>query len=333
MKKPRTAWVSMKKPRTARVLMKKPRTLRAGRRCMATASLAWTLPACELIEETTEILDSVVVAEVYVHAGKPEPGHTLVFAFLHGTLHGEALRPVSGAAVTITDASGRALRLSETDTSECVVESARVIGSCYHAGDPEAVEFEPGSTLFLDITLADGGKLTSQATLPGDFEVLAPSGSPCRLAPSTPLQTAWTKSAGARAYVNETLVYGMGEALEINRYLDGEPVEMVGVSATEADTAALFPDEYGTFSRFDLEPIVARALVGGLPDGTQASVAVVAIDRNYVNWARGGDFNPSGEVRRPSITGDGTGVFGASVTKYFQLEVSGATQGLPACEG
>lgn len=38
---------------------------------------------------------------------------------------------------------------------------------------------------------------------------------------------------------------------------------------------------------------------------------IAAGDRNYVNWLRGGRFNPSGMIRVPSVHGDGTGVFGS----------------------
>ena len=66
-----------------------------------------------------------------------------------------------------------------------------------------------------------------------------------------------------------------------------------------------------------------------------ASVTVTAANRNYVNWARGGNFNPSGRVSIPSVTGDGTGVFGATVTRTFEMVVdpdsSGAAYEVPAC--
>jgi hypothetical protein len=48
-------------------------------------------------------------------------------------------------------------------------------------------------------------------------------------------------------------------------------------------------------------------------------VAITAVERNFVNWVRGGSFNPSGTVRVSSIVGDGSGVFGAASTRRFTL--------------
>ena len=60
----------------------------------------------------------------------------------------------------------------------------------------------------------------------------------------------------------------------------------------------------------------------GLPDGVAAEVSITAVDRNFVNWARGGNFNPSGQVRVPSLFGEGTGVFGSTIGRTFRVIVS-----------
>ena len=65
--------------------------------------------------------------------------------------------------------------------------------------------------------------------------------------------------------------------------------------------------------------------------GVTAEVSITAVDGNYVNWARGGNFNPSGQVRVPSLSGDGTGVFGTTVGRSFDVLVSNESSGLPAC--
>ena len=83
---------------------------------------------------------------------------------------------------------------------------------------------------------------------------------------------------------------------------------------------------------FDHGTIVAE----GTPAFLKARVSVAAVERNYTNWARGGTFNPSGQVRIPSLRGDGTGFFGATVVKTMTVIVPphpswpGAEQ-LPAC--
>ena len=76
---------------------------------------------------------------------------------------------------------------------------------------------------------------------------------------------------------------------------------------------------------------LAIRLQGGLPAGSTAELAITAVDRNYVNWARGGNFNPSGQVRIPSLSGDGTGVFGSTVGRGFDILVTDRPSGLPAC--
>lgn len=58
---------------------------------------------------------------------------------------------------------------------------------------------------------------------------------------------------------------------------------------------------------------------------------MAAGDRNYVNWVRGGNFNPSGQVRVPSIVGDGTGVF-ASLVSRERILVTRDEASAPSCE-
>ena len=62
-------------------------------------------------------------------------------------------------------------------------------------------------------------------------------------------------------------------------------------------------------------------------------MSIAAADRNYVNWVRGGNFNPSGQVRVPSVRGDGTGVFAATVVRSLRVFAAppGAPYDLPLC--
>ena len=129
---------------------------------------------------------------------------------------------------------------------------AELAGTCYFLGDDRTATISPGSRLDLHIGLPDGTTLRSSTSLPGDFDFLTPSAPKCVLPPQTAVETMWTMSEGASAYVNETLVFGVGEALGLSRYRGDEPVELLGVSVAETDTVIQFPDEYGTFSRFDL---------------------------------------------------------------------------------
>ena len=82
---------------------------------------------------------------------------------------------------------------------------------------------------------------------------------------------------------------------------------------------------------YNLDHDVAVALQRGLPDSTSALVTVTAVERNWVNWARGGTFNPSGQVRVPSVRGDGTGVFGSALIRAFRVVSQSQPSALPPC--
>src|SRR5690606_38046307 len=113
----------------------------------------------------------------------------------------------------------------------------------------------------------------------------------------TPFEIHWTSSEGAWAYVNETTITGLADALAPEGIEADDPLYLLGLSISGADTTIVFPSEFGVFDRFDLDQDLAVRLQRGLPDGTEAAVSIAAVERNYVNWARGGSFNPSGQVR------------------------------------
>jgi hypothetical protein len=143
-------------------------------------------------------------------------------------------------------------------------------------------------------------------------------------------EIAWTRSETAWAYLTETRIYGLREALEpLGIEVENDPLNLLGLSISAADTTVIYPSELGVFSRTELDQDLALELQKGLPVGTEAVVVVAATDRNFVNWARGGNFNPSGPVRIPSVLGDGTGVFGSVVVRSFQVS---ADSDLPAGE-
>jgi hypothetical protein len=135
--------------------------------------------------------------------------------------------------------------------------------------------------------------------------------------------------------VAETEISGLGPALAPEGIVvEDDPLALVGIAVGADDTDIVFPTEFGIFDRFDLDRDLAVRLQRGLPDETGARISVNAVDRNYVNWIRGGNFNPSGQVRIPSVQGDGTGFFGSSVTRWFDVAVSplpGGGMGMPAC--
>jgi hypothetical protein len=143
----------------------------------------------------------------------------------------------------------------------------------------------------------------------------------CSLEPARRFTVEWTRAEGAWAYISETQIINLTAALEdSNIEVEEDPLLLVGLSVSEADTTIVFPSEFGLFDRPNLGRDLALVLQEGLPFGTQAEVVIAAADRNYVNWVRRGAFNPSGIVRVPSLHGDGTGVFGSVVRQRFTVD-------------
>jgi len=291
------------------------------------------LGACELQEITLVTSEDVVVAEVFVQLDEGAAGDATVRAFRHRTLSTTgASGQVRGAHVTIVRESGSTVELAETVEGDCA-ETLPVDGdgNCYWA-PPQPGRFQPGEHLELEIALAEGGVLRSATTVPGDFRVAGVSpGTTCRLDPDTPMELRWSRSPGAWAYVNETVLRGIGPALAAEGIDVEDDLYLLGLSVSAADTTIVFPGEFGVFNRFELEQDVALRLQRGLPVGVTADVTITATDRNYVNWVRGGNFNPSGQVRLPSVRGDGTGVFASVLVRRLQVAVERGPAPAPDC--
>jgi hypothetical protein len=295
---------------------------------------------CELQEITLVDAEDVVIAEVHVQIGEGLFGANRVTAFLHRTVGGlgPGYQPVPGARVVIGRQDGGSAEMAATALENCVrTTPIDATGSCYWLAPSVAAGFRPGEALELTITLQGGGVLRSATDVPGDFEVRGvEEGGRCSLPPSTPLTVRWTPSAGAWAYVNETSIFGLRDALApIEVSAEEDPLHLLGLSISAADTTIVFPGEFGVFHRFELDQAIATTLQKGMPEGTHAPVTIAAADRNYVNWVRGGNFNPSGQVRVPSVRGAGTGVFASTVVRSFEVVVdpdsTGASYGAPAC--
>ncbi|NNF38235.1 MAG: hypothetical protein HKN71_06190 [Gemmatimonadetes bacterium] len=304
--------------------------------------LALASTGCELQEVTlAEPPVDVVVVEGLVQVGIPAPGGAPVSVdrlsvLLHRTVQGdEGLNtPVPGALVEIRNRRGAVYPLIELgDPSPCVSSTpVEATGTCYVLAPPELnvhPALQPGDTLDLVVTLEDGGVGRSTTVLPGDFDLIGPRNEEtCVILPDTPFPFTWSASEGAWAYVAETQIYGLTEALAPRGIeVEVDPLFLLGLSVSAADTTIAFPAEFGVFDRFDLQRDVAVVLQAGMPPGTWAQVAIAAVERNYVNWIRGGNFNPSGTVRIPSVTGDATGFFGAASTRWAEVLVNPPPQG------
>jgi hypothetical protein len=294
---------------------------------LALLALLPLLAACELREITVAIPADVVVAEVVLRAGA-----TTQTAYLHRTAMGDGTARVFDARVVVYDVA-RDLELQfHADADSLCLQPAppgplASTGTCYVARvQSDAVR--PGARYSLHIELSDRAPLQAATTVPGDFAITRPAAASCRLAPGTGIELAWTGSTGAWVYVAEARFAGLVASLRAaGADLPAdipEPVDLLGLAIGATDTTMAFPGAFGLFDRFDagVHPLLL-ALRDGVPPGVDAAVTVAAADRNYVNWVRGGSFNPSGTVRVPSVSGGGTGVFGSLVMRTVRLHTGG----------
>jgi hypothetical protein len=289
-------------------------------RAVACACLTLTA-GCELQEVTVVDFADVVVAEVYVTL-REAPEASTVMAFMHGSFAGDPSdsRTFEDASVRVTRGDGLTLDLAVVALETCVDPGpGNAIGTCLLADSALTGQLAAGDALDLEITLGGGrGTALGSLVLPSDFG-LGGYGPQCRLPPDTILDVTWTSSAGAWAYINETVIVGLAEALADEGIEADDPLYLLGLSVSASDTTVAFPSEFGIFERFDLEQDLAVRLQSGLPDATSATVSIAATDRNYVNWVRGGNFNPSGLVRVSSLRGAATGTFGGVVVREFEV--------------
>lgn len=296
--------------------------------CAATAA-----GACELTEVVIADAEDVVVAEFVLIAGVFQQ-----VGILHRTRGTEASRtPVDDATVEVVAATGERMRYQRALPQQCVHrhrEDELQRTACYVSDRILPIPFvRPGGEYTLRITLADGRTLTGSTRVPASFDLIRPvADRACALPPDRPLEMSWTRSTTAWVYVAETELQGLRAALAARGVeLDEEPLRLFGLSISNTDTAIAFPAEFGVFDRFNPDLTEALAAIqGGLPPDVFAEVVIGAADRNYVNWERGGVFNPSGFVRIPSVFGDGTGVFGSVVRRGVTMW-TGAAGDLPPC--
>jgi hypothetical protein len=298
------------------------------------AGLALSVVACELTSvELTDTVD-VVIAEVYLR-----PGEDTHQAFLYRTFpaDGGSLR-VDGAAIVVRGAGGEVLEFAPASRDDSCAEydftAAGDGGSCYVAMDLEG-RVQAGRAYDLEITLPDGRRLEGRTAVPAAFRLVRPASSACVLE-TTSLELIWTRSEGSWAYQADARFTGLAAGLAARGVPDPpDTLRLLGLAIGASDTTMTFPRDFGVFDRFELDRELLLALQQGLPDGARAEIVVAAVDRNYVNWARGGNFNPSGQVRVPSVTGDGTGVFAGLIRRALVVVAPGdgaEPNEWPSCE-
>jgi hypothetical protein len=261
------------------------------------------------------------VVEGYVMVGD---GTDQVTVFLHWTLGARRARDLLDSQVTLIDEAGNEVSMFSASLEECLSNRLveEVEGICFTPEfEPEGY-FHPGDRVELEVRLPDGGTLRSATEIPEVIQRVNPPAAVdrCVLAPGTSLELVWTRSPGVWAYSAETEIGNLREALApAGVEVDADSVALLGLAVSDSDTTIVFPQEFGVFDRFDLEQDIAVALQDGLPSGAEAVVVVAALDQNYVNWIRGGNFNPSGPVRVSSIRGPGVGVLGSAVRRRLLI--------------
>ena len=288
---------------------------------------------CELAEVTVAAPEDVIIAEIHFTIADGEAGG---IAVLHRTA-GSGATPIPDAVIGVRDASGVEAVFRQGLASECFdpLPSPGITFSCHVLDGAVASDvLDYGAMLDVEVQFAGGGGLSGRVVVPGDFELVTPAQDQCVLAPGTVLGMEWTPSPGTWAYLPEAEITGLQEALEplgIDVPLD--PLILQGLSISEDDTSIDFPTGFGLFDRFSGDTDLLLALRDGLPAGTSAHVLVAALERNAVNWVRGGDFNPSGQLRIPSLFGDGIGVVGATVIRTVRVQVEDSGGSIPTCRG
>lgn len=277
---------------------------------------------CELDEVTLAEPQDIPVAEAYLMIGDRDDQLSV---FVHWTLGTRSARELLDLGVKVVKEDGLEVTLLPGSLSPCVDSDldGEIEGVCYSPSfDIEGV-FEPGELVTLEIFFEDGDVLRGATQIPQDMELIRPGAGPeCALPPGTTLEFVWNRSPGVWAYSAETEIRNLQDALAAEGVsVEEDSVALVGLAISESDTTIVFPKEFGVVERFELEQDLALALQGGLPVGTTADVVVAALDRNYVNWVRGGNFNPSGPIRISSLRGPGEGVFASVVRRSVLIRV------------
>ena len=297
------------------------------RRALVLLVAGFVLAGCALEEVELATPEDVIVAEVILRARD-----STQVAWLHRTRSASGDPTVANATVDVRGPTGVVTFAPAPDTS-CLMSRANTPiatqGSCYRSA-ANALPVTPGQTYQLTIR-AGARVLTGTTTVPQDFEMVRPSVTTCLLPPFTNLELVWRASPNAWVYASEANLRGIRNALSPHGVtVDRDPLRLFGLSISSADTTLAFPREFGLFDRFDEDLTEALAFMQrGLPPNVLTDVIIAAADRNYVNWERGGNFNPSGQVRVPSIRGDGSGVFGSLVPRTFRIRMDNTS--LPPC--
>lgn len=313
------------------------------KRVAIAAAAVFSLAGCTIADVTVAPGEDRLVVE-----GVLRTDARAQFILLHRAVQSGVAEGERGAQVVVTRGDGARVTFQESPPACYSIDPAylgsdtpiEIRGTCYASPNAAGRWVEPGATYALSVRTTRGEEARGRTTVPGGFGL---NGVPvsrlndqppvaCSLPPETPLALTWTQAAGAWGYIAPLQIGGLSAVLPDS--IDApDPLELIGVSVSAADTSLVLPGEFGVFDRFSLNQSLLRVLQAGLPGGTTARVVVAAADRNYINGVRGGSFNPSGPVRISSIVGDGVGVFGSLVPLHASIVVGSPFPDRPACGG
>lgn len=315
---------------------------RRARRVIVILAAPLLAAGCELTEVTVELPADVIVAESQLVLALDLDDDEVsldAWTLLHRTYQPEGTPSLSGAVITVSGERRNTIRLVEQDSVElCIMpdtaEDFSAEGAACYRAEATPSPFAPGEMLSLQVRAADGRVLTANSRVPGAFLMtgLNHEDGHCRLPPDTNYRMRWTPSDDSWAYLIDARLENLTAAFAPRGINAPDTLYLTGASIGREDTDMVFPRNLGLFDFFDRseeERDVIRALEDGLPEGSRAEVAVTAIDRNWVNWVRGGNFNPSGQVRIPSVFGEGTGFFGTAIQRRLWIRSSVGGAGEP----
>ena len=152
----------------------------------------------------------------------------------------------------------------------------------------------------------------------------------CRLEPDTNYRFVWTEAEGTWSYLSDSWIMGLPEALAGEDVAVPDSLYLTGFGIGQEDTDVLFPGEYRLYDVADDANVdLLRIFDDGLPGGTWGRVAFAATDRNWVNWVRSGNLNPSGMIRIPSVFGDGTGFPGTATKRELHVRADPGGNSMP----
>jgi hypothetical protein len=303
-------------------------------------AVPWMLAGCTLAEVVVPESEDVLVVEAVLRTDRDQ--QTIM---LHRSVRGGGSVAEPRATVAVRGPGGEVIPFLRA--AECAIRNqatyaasdpgVEVNATCYHSLPSRGFWVVPGAVYDLDVQLPGDVYVGGRTAVPGGFalvgtpfEVRMDEPEPCWLPAGGSFELRWTRASGAWGYLAPMLVSGLAAAAPPGVNVP-DPLELVGVAVSAADTSIAFPAEFGVFDRFSTDQELLRILQRGLPDGARARVTVAAADRNYINGVRGGTFNPSGQVRVSSVTGPAVGVFGSVVSLNGLVEAGGDPAGRPPC--